>query len=197
MHKSSFKSVKGAPFLKSFAKVFIYDEERKRVRWTRQRALGENCILLRQLQCCIFLATNWLLTRVLFNEKFIDQFFAERIDEKPLTSSWPNELKLQEIETDEKDLNKDEDYKEDEYYDDEDDNDDDDDDDEDDDEYFDDDDYEDEEEDWIDDEDDDYYEDDEDQNSDKVSRYIKTFSECCFLSIDIVYLSITKILLVK
>ena len=72
--------------------------------------------------------------------------------DKPLTSSWPNELKLQEIENDkddskfsEDDLDDDEDYDDDEYY-------------EDDDEF--DDDYDDEEEDDL---DDDYDEDEEDK----------------------------------
>ena len=63
---------------------------------------------------------------------FLSFFHTERIadnagHDKPLTSSWPNELKLQEIENDkddskfsEDDLDDDEDYDDDEYYDDDD-----------------------------------------------------------------------------
>ena len=85
--------------------------------------------------------------------------------DKPLTSSWPNELKLQEIENDkddskfsEDDLDDDEDYDDDEYY-------------EDDDEF--DDDYDDEEEDDL---DDDYDEDEEE----KVYMVAKRLMICSF-----------------
>ena len=74
---------------------------------------------------------------------------------KPLTSSWPNELKLQEIEEDDEDKDTEDDLDDDEYYDDDDD------------EYYDDeDDFDDE--DYDDEEEDDYDEDDEEKDKVKL-----------------------------
>ena len=95
---------------------------------------------------------NLVVQCIQFNFIWLERIADNSVHEKPLTSSWPNELKLQEIENDdedkkfsEDDLDDDEDYDDDEYY-------------EDDDEF--DDDYDDEEEDDL---DDDYDEDDEDK----------------------------------
>ena len=81
--------------------------------------------------------------------------------ENLITSAWPSELKLQEIEKDKKDDNSDE-YDDDDYYDDDDD--------------WDDDDYEDEEEDWLDDEDEDEY--DDEYYDDMEVRVIHVMSKC-------------------
>ena len=112
--------------------------------------MNNMCEYIRYLTMCWWCTKTWYIITfvIVLSERIVDG----SAHDKPLTSSWPNELKLQEIEndeddkkTEEDDLDEDEDYDDDEYY-------------EDDDEF--DDDYDDEEEDDL---DDDYEDDEEDK----------------------------------